>query len=157
MRPSTRILIVGGGSLLDPFQAAVEASGVSGNFEFTGYVNYDALPDLYRRMSIFVAPVWKESFGQVSPFAMSMKVPVIGYDIGAIPEIIDTPGLVAPAGDADALALIAVRLLDSPEERQAIGEIQQQRARANFSVQAMIDRYADIYAEITNNVRKECV
>ena len=157
LRPSTRILIVGGGSLLDPFQAAVEASGVSGNFEFTGYVNYDALPDLYRRMSIFVAPVWKESFGQVSPFAMSMKVPVIGYDIGAIPEIIDTPGLVAPAGDADALARIAIRLLDSPEERQAIGEIQQQRARANFSVQAMIDRYADIYAEITNNVRKECV
>ena len=157
LRPSTKILIVGGGSLLDSFQAAVEASGVSGNFEFTGYVNYDVLPDLYRRMSIFVAPVWKESFGQVSPFAMSMKVPVIGYDIGAISEIIDTPGLVAPAGDADALARIAVRLLDSPEERQAIGEIQQQRAQANFSVQAMIDRYTDIYAEITNNVSKECV
>jgi len=157
MRPGTKILIVGGGSLLEPFKAAVAAAGVLHDFEFTGYVSYDVLPDLYRRMSLFVAPVWKESFGQVSPFAMSMKVPVIGYDIGAIPEIIGTRELVAPGGDADALARIAVRLLDSPKERKALGVAQQRRAQANFSVQAMIDHYAEIYAEITSKVSQESV
>jgi glycosyltransferase involved in cell wall biosynthesis/SAM-dependent methyltransferase len=157
LRARTRILIIGGGSLLEPFKAAVQAAGVTDNFEFTGYVSYDALPDLYRRMSLFVAPVWKESFGQVSPFAMSMKVPVIGYDVGAIPEIIGTSELVAPAGDAEALARIALRLLDAPQERQAIGDAQQHRAQANFSVQAMIDHYAEIYAEVTHINRKESV
>jgi glycosyltransferase involved in cell wall biosynthesis/SAM-dependent methyltransferase len=157
LRPRTRILIVGGGSLLDPFKAAVAAAGVSHNFEFTGYVSYDALPALYRRMSLFVAPVWKESFGQVSPFAMSMKVPVIGYDVGAIPEIIGTHDLVAPAADADALARIAVRLLDTPKERKALGIAQLRRAQENFSVQAMIDHYAEIYAEITSQISKESV
>ena len=58
------------------------------NFIFTGYVvmkNYS----FYEKMSIFVAPVWKESFGQVSSFAMNMYLPVTGFAIGALPSIID--------------------------------------------------------------------
>ncbi|MGG2018651.1 glycosyltransferase, partial [Pseudomonas sp. S8] len=100
-RPQTRVLIVGGGSLMETFKEAVNSAGVSDNFEFTGYVAYSQLPDLYRRMKLFVAPVWKESFGQVSPFAMRMHVPVVGYDIGAIGEIVDDSSLLAPYGDAD--------------------------------------------------------
>lgn len=110
-------------------------------------------------MSLFVAPVWKESFGQVSPFAMSMKVPVIGYDIGAIGEIVGNSDLIAPPGEeADLLAKIAVHLLDAPEERQKIGEAcQQERAEKRFSVQAMIQHYAQIYAEVAMTARKEVV
>lgn len=144
-RPQTRVLIVGGGSLLSVFQQAVADAGVYGNFEFTGYVSYSELPEMYRRMSIFVAPVWKESFGQVSPFAMSMAIPVCGYDIGAIGEIVDDTSLVAPRGDADALADIMIRLLDSPDERLRIGKRQQARAQEFYSVEAMIRSYADLY------------
>lgn len=144
-RPRTRVLIVGGGSLLVPFQNAVARVGLTMNFEFTGYVAYEALPALYRRMSVFVAPVWKESFGQVSPFAMNMRAPVIGYDIGAIHEIVGDPELVAQPADADHLANIAVRLLDSPALRQQIGDAQRARAQAHFSLQAMIASYATLY------------
>ncbi|MCU4121268.1 methyltransferase domain-containing protein [Variovorax sp. N23] len=155
LRPQTRVLIVGGGSLLEPFQAAVKAAGVADRFEFTGYVPYDALPDLYRRMSVFVAPIWKESFGQVAPFAMSMKVPVVGYDVGAIGEIIGNPALLAPAADQAALAKIVVDLLDAPELRRDIGSAQQRRAEERFSVQAMIAHYTQIYAELTASAQQE--
>ncbi|MGJ7485912.1 methyltransferase domain-containing protein [Variovorax sp. LT2P21] len=154
-RPQTRVLIVGGGSLLEPFQAAVKAAGVAERFEFTGYVPYDALPDLYRRMSVFVAPIWKESFGQVAPFAMSMKVPVVGYDVGAIGEIIANPALLAPPADEAALAKIVVDLLDAPEQRRVIGNAQQKRAEERFSIQAMIAHYTRLYAEMTANVPQE--
>ena len=158
MRPGTRILIVGGGSLLESFQAAVKIAGLTDRFEFTGYVPYGALPDLYRRMSLFVAPVWKESFGQVAPFAMSMKVPVVGYDVGALGEIIGNQTLLAPAGDAEALAKIALRLLNEPQQRRAIAEAQQKRAQERFSVEAMIAQYAQLYAEvIEETVREERV
>lgn len=153
LRPQTRILIVGGGSLLEPFKAAAETAGVAECFEFTGYVPYEILPGLYRRMSIFVAPIWKESFGQVAPFAMSMKVPVIGYDVGAIGEIIGNSDLLAAPADAHQLARIAVRLLDSPAERHSIAEFQQERAVKRFSVQAMIERYSGIYSEVAASVR----
>lgn len=147
-RPTTKVLIVGGGSLLKVYRQAVQEAGLSSNFEFTDYVSYDSLPGFYRRMSVFVAPVWKESFGQVSPFAMSMKIPVCGYNVGAIGEIIGTEKLLAPAADAERLADIIVRLLDEPQERSVIGEFQCQRAQAHFSVQAMIQSYASTYREL---------
>ena len=148
-RPQTKILIVGGGSLLAPFQEAVKEAGVEAQFEFTGYVEYDTLPDYYRRMSLFIAPVWKESFGQVSPFAMNMRVPVIGYDVGAISEIVNSKAMLAPAGDAERLADIAIDLLNNDELRAMLGREHQQRAVGHFSVQAMISAYAGLYAEIT--------
>jgi glycosyltransferase involved in cell wall biosynthesis len=117
-------------------------------FEFTGYVSYDTLPELYRRMSVFIAPVWKESFGQVSAFAMNMRVPVIGFDIGAIGEIVGNSQLLAPPADADKLADIAINLLDSPDIREREGQQQFARAQNHFSIQAMINSYAEVYAEV---------
>lgn len=148
-RPSTKALIVGGGSLLEPFKKAVKNAGVADRFEFTGYVSYTELPKLYRRMSLFVVPVWKESFGQVSVFAMNMRIPVVGYNVGAIGEIIDNELLLAPAGDVEKLSDIIVRLLDIPDELAAIGQFQQKRAKDYFSVQAMIKAYEKLYAEMT--------
>lgn len=153
-RPQTHVLIVGGGSLMEPFQRAVELAGVSNNFEFTGYVPYSALPDLYRRMKLFVAPVWKESFGQVSPFAMNMRVPVVGFDIGAIGEIVEDTSLLAPYGGAAALSDIIVSLLDDTPRRLEIAERQHNRAQASFSVQAMIAGYRDIYTAVTQEAYK---
>jgi glycosyltransferase involved in cell wall biosynthesis len=147
-RQKTRVLIVGGGSLLEPFRQKVAEAGLSDSFEFTGYVSYDALPDLYRRMSVFVAPVWKESFGQVSPFAMNMRIPVVGYDIGAIGEIVSNQALLAEPGNAEMLSDIIVRLLDSPSERKRIGEFQRRRAQDYFSVEAMVKAYGAVYQEI---------
>jgi len=145
-RPQTRVLIVGGGSLMQEFKDAVNTAGVSDNFEFTGYVAYSQLPELYRRMKLFVAPVWKESFGQVSPFAMNMHVPVVGYDIGAIGEIVDDSSLLAPYGDADSLADIIVNLLEDTARRTLIAQRHRERAQAHFSINAMIESYDEIYA-----------
>lgn len=152
-RPNTNVLIVGGGSLLEDFKRTVTEAGILQNFEFTGYVSYTTLPEYYRRMAVFVAPVWKESFGQVSPFAMNMKIPVCGYDVGAIGEIVGNPALLASPANAEQLAEVIVRLLDTPQERAAIGEYQHQRAQANFSVQAMIRAYREIYQQVTPAIR----
>jgi len=111
-------------------------------------VPYLQLPTLYERMFVFVAPVWKESFGQVVPFAMSMGVPVVGYAVGALPEIIDDPSLLAPAADADQLASIILRLLDDPDARERIVQRNRRRAQDRFSVAAMIDAYAKLYRAV---------
>jgi len=148
LRPGIKILIVGGGSLYDIYKKSVSSAGVGANIEFTGYVPYENLPKYYKKMNIFVAPVWKESFGQVSPFAMNMGIPVVGYDIGALYEIIGDKGLLAPPGDSDRLADIIIALLDSKEKRRSIGNRNRQRAKELFSVESMIRSYDGLYKDL---------
>jgi glycosyltransferase involved in cell wall biosynthesis len=148
MRPATRAIIVGGGSLLPEFERRVADAGLQHAFTFTGYVSYDALPALYRQMGVFVAPVHRESFGQVTPFAMGMGLPVVGYDVGAIAEIVGDRALLAPPGDSRRLGELAAALLDDPARRTALGAANRARAERLFSVEAMIAAYERLYAEL---------
>ena len=148
-RPRTQVLIVGGGAFLNAYQTQVAEEGASANFQFTGYVPYRKLPEFYQKMSIFVAPVWKESFGQVSPFAMSMKIPVAGYRIGALPEILGSEDLLAK--DPDDLADIIVNLLEDRQRRIEIGQKNYSRAHERFSVEAMATAYDQVYEQLIHD------
>lgn len=148
-RPETRVIIVGGGPQYDYYVDKVKQAGVSGSFLFTGYVPYVDLPDWYEKFTIFVAPVWKESFGQVSPFAMSMGIPVAGYNIGALNEIIDDESLLAEPDNSDALSDILVALLEDYNRCVEIGKRNQTRAQSLFGVRKMVDDYFDLYEMLT--------
>ena len=147
-RPATRCLIVGDGSLKPAFEQKVALASVQDNFVFTGYVPYKDLPDFYAQMSIFVAPVWKESFGQVSSFAMNMGLPVVGYAVGAIPSIVDDSRLLATHGDSDGLADLIVALLNDRERRMQIGMRNHEKAQAEYSVVSMVNKYRDLYVSM---------
>ncbi len=147
-KPSIKILIIGDGPLLGVYKEAVRTAGVEKAFEFTGRVSYAALPSYYRRMKVFAAPVWKESFGHVSPLAIRMGVPVAGYDIGALAEITGDRALLAPPQDSEALADILVTLDTDETVRNASAERQKKFLRPEFSVETMIGRYHDLYSRI---------
>lgn len=143
-RPTTRFLIVGDGELLPVFHARVTGAGVRHNFEFAGTVPFDALPEIYRRFRLFVAPVVRESFGQVTPFAMAMGQAVAGYRVGALPEILGSATTLGTSPAA--LADILVALLDDRKRLAALGAANRVRA-ALFGLDGMISAYARIYAE----------
>ena len=146
-RGEARAIVVGGGQLLPVYERAAAEAGVRDRVTFTGYVAYDDLPEWYGRMAAFAAPVHNESFGHVSVLAMGMELPVAGYDVGALGEIVGDPRLLAPLGDANALADILVRLLDDPEGSRELGRSNRRRAEENFSVERMGEAYESIYAD----------
>ena len=82
------------------------------------------------------------------PRLRGMGLPVVGYDVGALREITGAPELLAPPGDAARLAAIVIGLLDDRARRLRIGEHNRDRARALFSVQAMVGRYEALYDEV---------
>lgn len=145
-RPGTKAVIIGGGSFLDSYERQVAEQGVTDSFEFTGWVSYKRLPEYYRRLSVFVAPVWKESFGQVSPFAMGMEIPVAGYNIGALPEILGSDECFG--ANREELADIIIHLLDNKEERLRIGARNRNRAVNHFSLEAMVTQYDRLYESL---------
>jgi glycosyltransferase involved in cell wall biosynthesis len=147
-RPRTRVLIVGGGYFLDVYRERVAAAGLAEAFTFTGYVSYRALPRYLEQMSVFVAPVHAESFGQVTPFAMGMELPVAAYDVGALGEILNDPSVLATPDDSGRLADIIIGLLEDGERRLALGLANRVRAEGLFSVETMVARYEALYRAI---------
>jgi glycosyltransferase involved in cell wall biosynthesis len=147
-RPKTTAIIVGGGRFLEPYRARVQAVGLAEAFTFTAYVAYEDLPRVYEQMSVFVAPPHSESFGHVVPLAMSMRIPVVAYAVGALPEILEDDRVLAAAGDIGALAGKAVELLDDEELRFRIGAANRDRAESLFSVEKMASDYRALYAEL---------
>lgn len=142
-RPRTRAYVVGGGSLLQPFLERTERAGVRENFRFTGYVPYASLPQWYEKFRIFVAPVWKESFGQVAPFAMRKGCAVAGYDVGALAEILgsrDTLG-----NSLEEVTEIIVELLNDRQRLDQIGAENNRRAGELFGLTKMIESYTLVY------------
>ncbi len=144
-RPRTRAFIIGDGSLFDTFHDRVAAEGLLDNFVFTGEVPYAELPDYYAKFRLFVAPVARESFGQVTPFAMAMGHAVAGNRIGALPEILQSEETLGRS--VEETASIIVGLLDDPERMARLGERNIARAR-DFAVEGMIARYRGVYAAL---------
>jgi glycosyltransferase involved in cell wall biosynthesis len=106
----------------------VREEDLESNISFTGFVSYDDLPAMYKRFSIFVAPVHDESFGQVTPFAMGMGMCVAGYNTGAMSEILGTDETLRPTGDVDTLATLIVELANDSGRRKNIGLANRERA-----------------------------
>ena len=84
---------------------------------------------------------WPEPFGLVMIEAMGCGTPVIAYDYGSAPEVIDTgiTGYVVSGEDAAVKAVTAARSLDRHEIRR--------RFDRRFSATAMARGYLDLYAD----------
>jgi glycosyltransferase involved in cell wall biosynthesis len=145
-RPRTKVYVIGGGSYFCPYLQRTIEAGVRNNFFFTGYVSYESLPQWYEKFSIFVAPVWQESFGQVSPFAMSKGLTVSGYNVGALSEILG--GTETLGATLQETAHIIVDLLNDRQRQRTIGERNIARAKNMFDVRLMVARYGEIYDQL---------
>lgn len=143
LRPRTRFVIVGEGPLLRVFVARVRKAGVRANFDFRGAAPYRDLPAIYAGSAAFFAPVARESFGQVVPFAMAMGLAVAGHRIGALPEILGSDETLGKS--AEQTGQILASLLDDADGLARRGAANRARARS-FGLSTMIDAYEKLYA-----------
>lgn len=92
------------------------------------------LGNIYRCASLFIMPSYVEAAGNVFLEAMSFKVPCIGADVSAMPEIIcgNNCGMVIPPGDSNRLAEIVISLLKDEKQLKEYG---------NNGFKAIMDKY----------------
>jgi len=88
-----------------------------------------------------------EGFGIVLLEAMLASLPVVATRVSAIPEVVvdGETGLLAPAGDARAIAEHLSALLDDPKRRRVLAEHGLRRAREQFSVARMTEKTLAVY------------
>jgi glycosyltransferase involved in cell wall biosynthesis len=82
---------------------------------------------LLSQATLFVLPTLREPFGIAFVDAMLCKVPCIGTQVGAVPEILGSAGICVPPANAGALAGAIAQLLDDPARRAAMGDAGRRR------------------------------
>ena len=152
------LLIVGSGSEEPALRAQAEALGVDGRCRFLESVEYDRVPQYLNALDVLVLPSrttvhWKEQFGRVLIEAMGCRVPVVGSDSGAIPEVIGDAGRIFPEGDASALAAALDELASSAELRRELGERGYARVMTNFTVEQLAIRTDSLWREVAATKR----
>jgi glycosyltransferase involved in cell wall biosynthesis len=101
----------------------------------TSKAGLETLLDEYAKATVFVMPSLYEPFGIVFAEAMAHKLPCIGTDICAMPEIIDhgESGFLVPSQDTKALAGRLIELLKDPSTCQVFGENAFEKYRQRFT------------------------
>lgn len=131
----------------EQLQQAITDNGLSDRFHFLGFRN--DLPVVMRSLDVLVAPSWSESFGRVVVEGQSAGCPVVGTNVGGIPEIIQdgVNGLLAPPHDPTSLAAAIVRLGTDATlraELRAAGL----RSAQRFNIQRHVEQMQSIYDEV---------
>ena len=107
-----------------------------------GFADKRVLGFWYRRASVFVMPSMHEAFGIVFLEAMVYKLPCIGTDRCAMPEIIENgkTGFLVRPYDPDCLADKIIFLLKHKEIARQMGERGRQRVVEYYNWDSVVER-----------------
>lgn len=110
---------------------------------YLGGVSPDDGKALLERAAALLYPIqWEEAFGQVMIEAMACGTPVIGYQRGPVPEVVDY-GITGVYGASidEVIPLVPAALeLDRSKVRE--------HAQSRFSHHRMVDRYHTLYSSL---------
>lgn len=139
--------IAGSGPLEAALRQLTVELGLSSRVRFLGALDRDEVAEAYRRADLFTLASWEESFGNVFAEALASGLPIVGSDVGGIPEFIGhgTNGLLVPPRRPDALAQ-AIRYLE--ENRALRGQMRvrnRERAERTLSWDGVTSEYLEVY------------
>ena len=131
------LLIVGGGDGADLVAAAAAARGLTDVVEITGSVDQATAAATIATAWVGVAPYEPHDFFYFSPLKiieyMAAGLPVVASDLGDIPDLLDTAGVVVDAGNDDAFVDAVVSFINDGNRAQRLGEAGRARALGSFT------------------------
>ena len=139
--------VVGDGEDRERLEALAAALGIADRVRWHGALPQPRLADFYRGATALVVPSVEEGLGLVAVEAQLCETPVIAFDSGGLPDIVqhDRTGILVTSIDATALAAAITSLLDRPDRGAALGAAGRLHALATFAPESVAKRYTDVY------------
>ncbi len=147
------LVVIGRGPLKPELEALAASAGITDRVTFLDPVDADELAAWYHAADVFCLPsvARSEAYGLVQLEAHASGTPVVSTTLTTSVPFVNADGvtgLTVPPGDAAALAEALKTLIDDDALRARLGARARERALAEFSVEGMIDRTLDVYAEL---------
>ena len=134
------LIIAGSGPLSDKITKLAQKYPIS----YRGFVDYRALPKLYREADIFCSPskyisflglkIWEEFFSYTLMEAMASGLPIIATYSGGIPEELGENNLLVDPGDKIQLSAALSKLVTDGKLRRKLGSLNRKRAEKFFDL-----------------------
>ncbi|MEG2173296.1 MAG: polysaccharide deacetylase family protein [Desulfovibrionaceae bacterium] len=104
----------------------------------------------YAALDFLLYPSLADNCPLVVQEALACGVPVVTFDVGGIPELVENGqcGIVAPARDGAAFNQAALSLAENPQARSRMGHAARERAVKLFDARLMAQRYTALYDEV---------
>ncbi|SDW16625.1 N-acetyl-alpha-D-glucosaminyl L-malate synthase BshA [Marinococcus luteus] len=142
---SCKLVMLGDGPDREKAWAEAKKLGVDQDVLFLG--NQRQVADYLHIADLMLLLSEKESFGLAALEAMACGVPVIGTDIGGIPEVVfhNETGYVVPLGAVELAAQQAVGLLTDPDRMKRFKQRSLDVVEENFSSSRIVAQYEEVY------------
>ena len=139
---------IGDGTLRVGLQAQIFASGLQKQVQMFG--TRGDVNKLLSAADVFVLPSSYEGNPLSVMEAMAAGKPVIGTNVGGIPELVTDgrEGLLVPSEDEPSLRAAMLTLISNPELREQMGRAGSQRAFQEFDSVTMTRRYERLYEKL---------
>jgi glycosyltransferase involved in cell wall biosynthesis len=125
--------------------------GVRDNLLFTGHITDDRLfLSAFSACDVFVLPSEYEAFGIVLLEAAACEKPVIGSNVGGVPEAIgdEGAGVLVEYKDSKGLSRELNRLLDDGKLRKKMGRLGRRRVKRKFTWAKIVEDIEALYLEL---------
>ncbi len=144
--PEADLLLAGDGPLRPDLEQQVRGLGLTDRIFFMG-VRSD-VADILRVVDVFTLTSVSEAASITLLEAMAAGRPVVVTAVGGNPELVrdGVDGLLAPRGDAPAIAACLTRLLRDADLARSLGNAGAAKVRADFRLEHTIERYFELYA-----------
>jgi glycosyltransferase involved in cell wall biosynthesis len=149
-QPLPTILAIGAGPHEDEIRASAAAAGIASAVRWAGVCDRTRTLALLGAADALVVPSAAEGLGLAAIEGMAAGLPIVASAVGGLPEVLAAGrcGLLAPYGDAAALAEHLGRLMTSPELRAELGAAGRQRASEVFGLAPFSTAYATLYESL---------
>ena len=153
--PTAKLVIGGNGPEKGNLERLTEELNLKKNVFFAGYIEDIDLPEYYGFADVFCLPSINlngqtEALGVVLLEAMACGTPVIGSDVGGIPDIIEDGynGFLVPEKSPKDLADKIIELLSNRKLAEEFAANGLKTVREKFSWDRVIEKFRNVYEQV---------
>jgi glycosyltransferase involved in cell wall biosynthesis len=123
---------------------------------YNEFVSHEKRAQLFQQASIVVLPYVEASQSGVIPLAYTFEKPVVATTVGGLPDMVDhgQTGYLVPPRDEQALADVAVRLLQNKELCYQLGKNGKRKIETECSPDVVARQTLAVYYQAINGVSK---